>query len=177
MTLIRRPTVLLIALTFVLAGGATVWLTGAGAAVPATKIAPPGEQPNGSQLIIESQVDSNFCLANTPAPANPAYETSMSQCAAQPIQQWMFADAEDGSVVLIGNTGQCLGLPSKVGSPVTMTPCTFKGTERLFFTPTGQIESTSGKKCLEAAQAAQDALVYADTCQPNVRTQFWKLAH
>lgn len=177
MTSIRRLTVLLVALTFLLAGGASAWLTRAGAAVPVTKITPPGEQPNESQIIIKSQVDPNFCLANTPAPANPASETSVSQCANQPVQQWMFADASDGSVVIIGNTGQCLGLPSKVGTPVTVTPCSFKGDERLFFTPTGQIETTSGKKCLEAAQAEQDSLVFVDTCQSNVKTQFWKLAH
>jgi hypothetical protein len=177
MTSIRRLAVLLVALTLVFAGGATAWLTRAGAAVPAPKVTPPGQQPNESQLIIKSQVDPNFCLANTPAPENPASQTSVSQCAASPDQAWMFADADDGSVVIIGNTGQCLGLPVKVGSEVTVTPCSFKGHERLFFSQTGQIESTSGKYCLEASQAQQDAQVYADKCQSNVKTQMWRLAH
>jgi Ricin-type beta-trefoil lectin domain len=174
---VRRLAILLIALTFVLAGGATAWLTGAGAAVPATKAAPPGDQPYESDLIIKSAVDPNFCLANTPAPENPASVTSVSQCVANPDQAWMFADAEDGSVVIIGNTGQCLGLPRVVGSPVTVTPCSFKGDEHLYFTEGGQIESASGKYCLEASAATQDGQVYADKCQSAVKTQFWKLAH
>jgi hypothetical protein len=49
MTSIHRLAVLLVASTIVLAGGATAWLTGAGAAVPAAKVTPPSEQPNESQ--------------------------------------------------------------------------------------------------------------------------------
>ena len=97
--------------------------------------------------------------------------------AGEPSQQWMFADDADGSVVIIGNTGQCLGLPAKVGSFVSVTPCTFRGVEKFFVTPAGQIESTNGKKCLEATQAQQDASVLTDTCQSSVKDQFWRLAH
>jgi hypothetical protein len=80
-------------------------------------------------------------------------------------------------LVSIGNTGQCLGLPKEVGSPVMVTPCSFRGDEHLFFTQTGQIESTSGQYCLEASQAEQGAQVYADKCQSDVKTQMWTLAH
>jgi hypothetical protein len=80
-------------------------------------------------------------------------------------------------VVIIGNTGQCLGLPARVGSFVSVTPCTFRGVEKFFVTPAGQIELTNGKKCLEATQAQQDASVLTDTCQSSVKDQFWRLAH
>jgi hypothetical protein len=102
----------------------------------------------------------------------------MTQCSlGQPSQQWMFADDAGGPVVIIGNTGQCLGLPAKVGSFVSVTRCTFKGTEEFFVTPAGQIESTNGKKCLEATKAKQDASVLTDTCQTSVKDQIWVLAH
>ena len=62
MTSFRRLAIPLLALTLALAGGATAWLiTGAGAAIPSPKATtPPGMQPNDSNLIIESQVDTNF---------------------------------------------------------------------------------------------------------------------
>ena len=51
---------------------------------------------------------------------------------------------------------------------MTVTACSFKGDEQLFFTQTGQVESTSGKYCLEASAVTQDGQAYADKCQSDV---------
>jgi hypothetical protein len=178
MTPFRRIALPLIALTLAVAGGATTWLTEAGAAVPATKSAPPGTQPNGVNFTLHSDVDTNYCLEDTPAPQDAASEASMSQCAVRDGQRWTFADAADGSVVIIGgNTGKCLDFAGKVGSFVSVNPCTFSGAERFYFSTTGQIESTSGKKCLQAAQANQDALMFISKCQAGVKLQIWIIGH
>jgi hypothetical protein len=178
MTFFRRLALLLAVLTMTLGGVATAWLTGAGAnTVPAVKQVPPGTQPNGVNFTIHTSLDPTFCVDDTPAPQNPASEASMSTCVTRDDQHWTFADAADGSVVIVGGNGNCLDFTGKVGSPVSVTPCTFKGTERFYYSPSGQIESTSGKKCLEPTQAAQTATINFVKCDANVAAQIWQLGH
>jgi hypothetical protein len=178
MTSIRRSVVPLVALSLALVGGATTWLTEAGAAAPSAKPAPPGVQPNGVNFTLHSDGDVNFCLEDTPSTSNPASETIASQCAARDNQHWTFADATDGSVVIIGGTaGRCLDFTGAVPSPVSMKPCTFKGTEHFFYSESGQIESTSGKKCLQTAAAAQNAQVSFVKCNSTVKLQIWIIGH
>jgi len=178
MTSIRRLSVPLAGLILALGAGSTAWLTGAGAAAPTAKPAAPGPQPNGVNYTLHSEVDTNFCLEDTPAPQEPASEASMAECAVIDGQRWTFADAADGSVVIIGgNTGNCLDFTAKVSSFVSMRPCTFKSGEHFFYSSTGQIESTSGKKCLQPAQATQNALVSIAKCQAGVNLQIWEIGH
>jgi hypothetical protein len=178
MTSFRRLAIPIAGLILAVGGGATAWLTGAGAAaVPAIRPAPPGAQPNGVNFTIHSSVDPNFCVEDTPAPQDPASETILSQCVIRDNQHWTFADAADGSVVIIGGNGNCLDFTAKVVSPVSVTPCTFKGGERFFYSPIGQIESTSGKKCLQPAQATQDATMSIVKCESGVPGQIWQLGH
>jgi hypothetical protein len=178
MTPFRRLAVLVVALALALAGGATVWLSEAGAAAPSAKATPPGPQPNGVNFTIHPQVDQNFCVENSSVPQNPASDAVMSQCAPRDSQHWTFGAAADGSVVIIGGSeGQCLDFSAKVDSLVSVVPCTFKSAEHFFYTPTGQIESTSGKKCLQTAGAALDAAMYLDKCDSSVKLQIWILGH
>jgi hypothetical protein len=91
-------------------------------------------------------------------------------------QQWTFADAADGSVVIIGGTeGRCLDFSGNKN--VSMNPCTFGTTEHFFYSKTGQIESTSGTKCLQAAAAAQNAQTSVVKCKKGVALQVWIFSH
>jgi hypothetical protein len=170
----RRLALALIGLSLPVAGAATAWLTGADAAVPATKV----NQPHGVNFTLHASVDPNFCLEDIPAPALPASEASMSQCINRDGQHWTFADAADGSIVIIGgNTGNCLDFTAKVSSPVSMKPCTFSANERFLYNAKGQIELASGTKCLQPAQAEQDSIVSIEKCQKGVALQIWMLGH
>ena len=170
----RRLALALVGLSLPMAGGATAWLTGAEAAVASTTLV----QPNGVDFSVHASVDPNFCLEDVPAPADPASEASMSQCVNRNGQHWTFADAADGSIVIIGgNTGKCLDFTAKVHSPVSMKPCTFSANERFLYNRKGQIELASGTKCLQPAQAEQDAFVSIDPCQKGVALQIWMLGH
>ena len=167
-----------VGLSLALAGGVTLWLAGPEAAVASVDARPPNQQPYGSGLVIESQADSNFCVKDEPAPSVPASEASMSQCEFEPAQEWTFAHADGGSVVLIGGeTGRCLDFSAKAPAYVTVANCTFSADEHFFVTSAGQIESTSGKKCLQAVQANQDAALQIVKCQSTTKLQFWTLAH
>jgi hypothetical protein len=178
MTSFRGLAVGLVGLSVALAGGATAWLAEADAAVASTTQTAPGPQPNGVNFTLHSDADQTFCAEDTPSPSNPASGASMSECANRDGQHWTFADAADGSVVIIGgNTGKCLGFSTKAPSPVSMTPCTFGAAEHFFYTPTGQIKSASGKKCLVAAAATQNAELSSTTCKKSATLQIWVIGH
>ena len=133
-------------------------------------------EPNGVNFTIHSEVDQNFCLEDSPAPDNPASEASISQCAVRDNQHWTFANAADGSVVIIGGSaGDCLDFSAK--KSVSMIPCTFGTAERFFYSKTGQIESTSKTKCLQAAAASQNASTSIVKCRKGVALQVWMLSH
>jgi hypothetical protein len=176
MRLFRRLAVGLAALSLVSAGIiATPWLIAANGAAAATQSAP-AIAPNGVNFVIHSEVDQNYCLEDTPAPDNPASEASLSQCAVRDDQEWTFANAADGSLVIIGGTaGNCLDFSVKKN--VSMTPCTFGTAEHFLYSNTGQIESTSKTKCLQAAAATQNAQTSVVKCQKGVELQIWKLSH
>ena len=175
----HRLVLALLVLALSLGGGVTAWLAGAGAAAATSaKVSPPGTQPHGVNFTIHSEVDVNYCMEDIPAPAVPASQASISQCAARDGQHWTLADPADGSIVIIGgNFGNCLDASAKVPSAISDIPCTFKSGEQFYYSSAGQIESTSGKKCLQAAQAAQDAVIEIVKCDPNVPLQIWQLGH
>jgi hypothetical protein len=178
MTSFRRLIVWLLGVSLALAGGATAWLFGADSAVASTPLAQPLLQPNGVDFSIHSEVDTNYCAEDTPAPGNPASEASMSQCADNDGQHWTFAHAADGSVVIIGgNTGDCLDFSAAVHSSVSMTPCTFDASEHFSYSPKGQIKSSSGTKCLEAEAASQGAEMFIAKCKKGVELQVFMLTH
>jgi hypothetical protein len=174
----HRLAVGFVGLSLALAGGATGWLTSTEGAAASAKFAPPNQQPFGSGLIFHTQLDPNFCLTDLPAPAQPASEASISQCRVEPSQQWTLAHAQGGSVVIIGGeSGRCLDFSAKAPTFAAMANCTFSTAEHFYFTSKGQIESTSGTKCLEAEQAAQDAQVFVVACHKNTPLQVWELSH
>jgi hypothetical protein len=178
MTSFRRLALGLVGLSFAFAGGATAWLSGAEPAVASIKQAATVTQPHCVNFTIHSSVDTNYCVEDIPAPAVPASEASMSQCADRDGQRWTFADPTDGSLVIIGgNTGNCLDFSAAAPALVSMTPCTFSSAEHFLYTAKGQIKSISGKKCLEAAQATQDASISIVKCKNGVPLQIWQLGH
>jgi hypothetical protein len=178
MTSFRRLALLVAIVTLALGGGTTAWLIGAGAdTVPAVKQAPPGTQPNGVNFTIHTVIDPNFCVEDTPSVAVPASEATMSECAARDNQHWTFAHADYGSVVIIGGNGDCLDFTGKPVSYVSVTPCDFRANERFYYSPDGLIESTSAKKCLGAAQAAQNATIAIVKCDATKSNQIWQLGH
>jgi hypothetical protein len=179
MTRFRRLAILLVGLIFAMAGVATTWLVAASAATPSVALAPPSPQPNGVNFTIHSHLDPNFCVQDVPAPSVPASEASMTQCEPLDNQHWTFADAADGSVVLIGGSqGECLDFAAKAPSYVSLVPCTFKNPESFYYDgTTGLIESTSGKLCLQTTAAAQNAEILIEKCNAAVPLQIWTIGH
>ena len=80
-------------------------------------------------------------------------------------------------VIIGGNFGNCLDASAKIPGLISDVPCNFKSGEQFLYSASGQIESTSGKKCLQPLQATQNAAIEIVKCDPNVRLQIWQLGH
>jgi Ricin-type beta-trefoil lectin domain len=74
-----------------------------------------------------------------------------------------------------GTAADCLDFSARKN--VSMTPCTFGTAERFLFDSKGQLKSTSGKKCLAAVAATQDAPTFIAKCAKGVPLQTWSLSH
>jgi hypothetical protein len=174
----RRLALGLVGSSLALAGGATAWMAGAEAATAATTHVQPRLPPNGVGFSIHSEVDTNFYAQDTPAPGNPASEASMSQCPARNGQDWTFAHAADGSVLIIGgNTGNCLDFSAAVHASASMTPRTSSAAEHFSYSPEGQIKSTTGNKCLPPEAATQGGELFIAKCNKTVALQVFMLTH
>jgi hypothetical protein len=136
------------------------------------KTYPPG--PQGTNILLETKADLNFCLSNVVVEGRP---TSIQQCSAIDSQHWTFAQSADNSSVLVDGGGQCLEAPAKIGKPAQANPCTFLTPEHFLFKDDGELQTVSGKLCLEYAVATTDAAVFFVPCDKTQITQMWQLAH
>ena len=134
-------------------------------------------QPLGVNFTIHTVADPNFCVESTPAIAGSPI--SISQCATRDNQHWTFAGATDGSVVLVSGSGTCLGLDKSTSATqgITLGLCAFNGAEKFFYSDSGQLTNKAGTRCLQYAQAAQNAYVFNAKCQSGLSTQTFQLGH
>jgi hypothetical protein len=91
--------------------------------------------------------------------------------------RFAFAESVDNTSVIVDGSGQCLQSGRKPNFYAEFTPCTFLTPEHFLYKADGQIETVSGKMCLEDAQATQNAAVLFATCVKGLSTQIWQLGH
>jgi hypothetical protein len=164
--------VLLLAVT-----GSMFWVAQSGAVTQANAVVvPPGLQPNGTDFVLHTYSDINFCLSQVPQPEGES-PLSISQCALNSSQYWFFAQLPNGAVGIIDGTGQCLQNVGGASLAVAVDPCTLSGKQQFFYTETGQVTTTNGKFCLEYAAASQNASVHMQKCSVGPNAQIWKLSH
>ena len=135
------------------------------------KTYPPG--PQGTNFTIHTSADTNFCLSYVAAEGRP---TSIQPCADNDTQHWTWAQSADNSSVIVDGGGQCLEAAAKANKDAEVNPCTFLSPEHFLFKGAGQIETVSGKLCLEDAQATGDAAVSFVACVKGLPSQVWDLS-
>jgi hypothetical protein len=132
-------------------------------------------QPNGVNFTLHLEQDQNFCVEAPPE--ETTLDAIVSQCAARDDQDWTFPDVSDGSIILIDGAGQCVDFGGVSGTLVDVVPCTFASSERFHYTAKGQFQDASGKYCLEATAATQDASLEFTTCSKTAQSQVFVLGH
>jgi hypothetical protein len=131
-------------------------------------------EPAGENFSIHTSVDPNFCFTDIPEQGRP---TSIAECVENDEMVFAFAESVDGSSVIVDGSGQCLQPGKQPSSYAEFKPCTFLTPEHFVYKNSGQIETVSGKMCLQDAQAEQNAGVFFETCVKGLNTQIWQLGH
>jgi Ricin-type beta-trefoil lectin domain len=167
----------LICIAVLAVSGSMLWVVQSGAVTHSTdSVASHGIQPNGNDFVAHTFTDENFCLSATPQPEGES-PISISQCAVQSPQDWMFAQLPNGSVGIIDGLGLCLQNVGGKSLAVAVDPCTLSGKQAFLYSESGQITTANGKSCLEYAAAAQNASVSMQKCTTGLKTQVWQLSH
>jgi hypothetical protein len=137
-------------------------------------------EPHGTNLIIKSTVDANFCVESASTGGPEGRTVYMSQCAVRDSQHWTFTwDAGNNSVIVSGE-GLCLDIRGRKpgdGISVQIWKCHYGDNQRFTFTANGHIKELKSGKCLEIAQAAQNAAVFINDCAETKKQQIFSLAH
>jgi hypothetical protein len=131
-------------------------------------------EPAGENFTIHTSVDPNFCFTDIPEDGRPS---SIAQCIVNDEMRFTFAETVVNTSVIIDGSGQCLQAGKEPNYYATFKPCTFLTPEQFVYKNSGQIETASGKLCLEDAQAAQNAAVFFAPCVKALGAQIWQLGH
>ena len=111
-------------------------------------------EPARENFTIHTSVDPNFCFTDIPQDGRPS---SIAQCIVNDEMRFAFAESADNTSVIVDGSGQCLQPGKQPNSYADFKPCTFLTPEHFLYKNSGQIETVSGKMCLQDAQAAQNA--------------------
>ena len=150
-------------------------VTESGALARSTKTSPANHvEPAGENFSIHTNVDPNFCFTDIPEDGRPS---SIAECVNNDEMVFAFAESVDGTSVIVDGSGQCLHSGKQPNSYAEFEPCTFLTPEHFVYKSDGQIETASGKMCLQDAQAEQNAGVFFATCVKGLTTQIWQLGH
>lgn len=137
-------------------------------------------QPHGTNLIIKSSIDPNYCVEEASQGGPEGKTVYMSQCAARDNQHWTFTWDPGNNSVIVSGEGMCLDIRGRKpgdGKPVQIWKCHYGDNQRFTFTATSHIKEIKSGKCLEIAQATQNAAVYINDCVETKPGQIFSLAH
>ena len=165
----------------ILACGASVFLassfgiTASGAQARPESVPAAGQvEPAGENFTIHTSADPNFCFSDIPEDGRPS---SMAQCIVNDEMRFTFAETVENTSVIIDGSGQCLQAGKQPDYNATFKPCTFLTPEQFLYKNSGQIQTDSGKMCLQDAQATQNAAVFFAPCKKGLGAQIWQLGH
>jgi Ricin-type beta-trefoil lectin domain len=103
------------------------------------------------------------------------------QCNTIDAFHFTFTDGANGNNVLVDQNGECLDTGTrKPGPEIQEMPCTYGISQQFTYnTDTGALLAggATSKKCVTAAQAAQDAAVFVARCGSTIDPQTFSLGH
>ena len=154
-------------------------LAGLGGAGPARGAGPPPTEAHGTNFLLESQLDSNFCIEA----ANGTGEgrtLTLQQCLGADTQRWALPLNSDDTNLIVDSQGMCLdGRSTKAneGLPIPVAKCGSSKTWRFVVTSAGQLMTARRNLCLSIPGAASNAVVSLAPCDATRQGQLWSLAH
>jgi hypothetical protein len=162
-----------------LAALALASLVGVGDARQAHGASTPPTTAHGTNFLIKSQVDSNFCIEV----ANGTSEgrtITLQQCGGADTQRWALPLNSDDTNLIIDSQGLCLDgrfTKGDEGLPLPVAKCGPGKTWRFVFNSAGQLMTARRNLCLSVPGAASNAVVSLEPCDATRLGQLWALAH
>ena len=155
---------------------ATVGATDTAALAAAAPVVLPTTTAHGGGFQLHSASDQSFC-AEVEGGATDLRSVTLSLCNPVQAQRWTFSWLATGLNQLIETQGMCVDVSGRKpgdGLAVQVTFCKNARSEKLTFTPIGQIEFAKG--CLSIPAATVVAAVILQKCDITNPRQLWKLA-
>jgi hypothetical protein len=132
---------------------------------------------HGVNFQIKSLADETYCVETNAGTSTPT--VYMQQCTGAGQQRWTFTDGADGTNVVVGDLGMCLGINHKVAKPwpAQISTCNYKSNQRFTLTPIGEIVEVYSLECLTTTSPpVAGGAVFLESCQnPVARQQVWRL--
>ena len=132
---------------------------------------------HGANFLIESQLDTAFCIEVQPG-TTEGRTLSLHQCGGADTQRWAMTDNADVTNLLVDSQGMCVdGHFRGLDHALTVNSCQFGKVWRFAFTEAGSLVNERNGKCLSIPGAATNAIVSLATCDVSRLGQRWTLAH
>lgn len=163
-------------LTALLATGVALVALGATPAL-AKKLSP--TLAGSANLLIKSQLDSNFCI-EVGSGTGEGRTLALEQCGLADTQRWTLTRNADETNLIVESQGMCVDgnqRPADAGLPLPVDMCRMGAPWRFSMDASGLIQNGKSGKCLSIPGAASNVAVSLAECDENKPTQRWKLAH
>jgi hypothetical protein len=137
-------------------------------------------EPHGVNFSIHSTIDPNFCVESASTGGPEGRTVYMSTCVNRDNQHWTFTWDTGNNSVIVGGEGLCLDIRGRKvgdGQPVQIWKCHYGDNQRFTFTASGHLREVKSGKCLDIAQAQQNAAVSINECNETKKTQIFQLGH
>lgn len=137
------------------------------------------EGVNHDNFLLESVVNTNFCIDDGPGFAT-GRALLLQSCTTVDTQRWALTDNADGTNALDDSQGMCVDTTGRTvgdGIAVAVFDCRFGMTQRFRYTVAGLVQAKGTNTCLSVPGAASNASVSLATCDATKTGQQWKLAH
>ena len=134
---------------------------------------------SGSNFLIKTLLDTNYCMAVQPGTAEGRTVTLAACDATSDFQRWGLTQNNDGTNLIIDTQGMCLDARLRTtnqGQTVPVQQCRFGDAWRFTYTVLGQLQEVKNGRCLAVAGAASNAAVVLAPCDETATGQRWKLA-
>jgi ricin-type beta-trefoil lectin protein len=139
---------------------------------------PPADAPStvfGTNFIIKSQADQNFCMQVAPGSAE-GRTVNLQPCSSSETQRFTFTHNLDDSNLIIESQGMCIdGRSRKAGDGQAMPvqKCRFGEAWRFAYLSNGTIKDDKNDKCLVIVTAAANAAVTLAACDATKPQHRW----
>jgi Ricin-type beta-trefoil lectin domain len=154
-------------------------LVGVGDAQQAHGASAPPTEVHGTNFLLKSQIDTNFCI-EVENGTGEGRTITLQTCGGADTQRWALPLNSDDTNLIVDSQGLCLDgrfTKGDEGLPRSVAKCGPGKTWRFVINSAGQVMTARRNLCLSVPGAASNASVSLEPCDVTHPGQLWTLAH